>query len=189
MPCNPLKVNRRFGGTYRLHFQGRIISRARNQRQSRWQTQPLFLPPTSRWFLARLILRPWRWRWKVFPKRRLTSNGLHGVISQNTVLFENVFVCKLQQLQHTLLSNNWMLKITVFWVVMPCSLVDLHQTKRSGIPVDSNLQSQRCENLKSHFLDPYSYKESRLRFCLRTWQVCRGWNHEVTAFNKENNCN
>jgi uncharacterized membrane protein YhaH (DUF805 family) len=30
MPCSPLKVNRRFGGTYRLHFQGRI-SRARYQ--------------------------------------------------------------------------------------------------------------------------------------------------------------
>jgi hypothetical protein len=33
-PCSPLKVNRRFGGTYRLYFQGRKISRARNQRES-----------------------------------------------------------------------------------------------------------------------------------------------------------
>jgi hypothetical protein len=33
-PCSPLKVIRRFGGTYRLHLQGRI-SRARNQRESR----------------------------------------------------------------------------------------------------------------------------------------------------------
>jgi hypothetical protein len=31
-PYSPLKVNRRFGGTYRLHFQGRVISLARNQR-------------------------------------------------------------------------------------------------------------------------------------------------------------
>jgi hypothetical protein len=29
--CSPLKVNRRFGGTYRLHLQGRNISWARNQ--------------------------------------------------------------------------------------------------------------------------------------------------------------
>jgi hypothetical protein len=29
-PCSPLKVNRRFGGTYRLHLQGWRISRARN---------------------------------------------------------------------------------------------------------------------------------------------------------------
>jgi hypothetical protein len=26
-PCSPLKINRRFGGTYRLHYSGRIISR------------------------------------------------------------------------------------------------------------------------------------------------------------------
>jgi hypothetical protein len=30
-PCSPLSVNRRFGGTYRLHIQGRRISRARYQ--------------------------------------------------------------------------------------------------------------------------------------------------------------
>jgi hypothetical protein len=30
-PCSPLKVNRRFGGMYRLHLQGRRISRGRNQ--------------------------------------------------------------------------------------------------------------------------------------------------------------
>jgi hypothetical protein len=35
-PYSPLKVNRRFWGTYRLHLQGRrIISRARNQGDSR----------------------------------------------------------------------------------------------------------------------------------------------------------
>jgi hypothetical protein len=34
-PCSPVHVNRRFGETYRLHIQGRRISRARNQRKSR----------------------------------------------------------------------------------------------------------------------------------------------------------
>jgi hypothetical protein len=38
-------------------------------------------------FLARLIVRPWRWRWHVLPKLRLTFNGLHGVISQKIELF------------------------------------------------------------------------------------------------------
>jgi hypothetical protein len=38
-PCSPLKVNRRFGGTCRLHLQGRRISRARNQREIRWQAE------------------------------------------------------------------------------------------------------------------------------------------------------
>jgi hypothetical protein len=30
-PCSPLKVKRRFGGTYRHHLHGRIISQARKQ--------------------------------------------------------------------------------------------------------------------------------------------------------------
>jgi hypothetical protein len=33
--CNPLRVNRSFGGIYRLHLQDRKISRGRNQRESR----------------------------------------------------------------------------------------------------------------------------------------------------------
>jgi hypothetical protein len=43
-------------------------------------------------FLAWLILRPWRWRRHVPPKHRFTFNGLHGVISQKTELF-NVTLC------------------------------------------------------------------------------------------------
>jgi hypothetical protein len=34
-PRNPLKVNRRFGGTCRLHLQDRKINQGRNQRESR----------------------------------------------------------------------------------------------------------------------------------------------------------
>jgi hypothetical protein len=60
MPRSQPKVNRSFGGTYRLHFQGLRISRARNQRESRWNV-PL--------------------------KRLLTFNGLHGIASQETDLF------------------------------------------------------------------------------------------------------
>jgi hypothetical protein len=41
-PYSPLKVNRRFGGTYRLHLQGRRISPTRNQRESKWQAEPSF---------------------------------------------------------------------------------------------------------------------------------------------------
>jgi hypothetical protein len=39
------------------------------------------------WFPARLILRPWRWRWHIPPKSPLTFNGLHAVIFQKIVLF------------------------------------------------------------------------------------------------------
>jgi hypothetical protein len=41
-PCSPLKVNRLLGGSYRLHLQGRRISRARNQRES--CSSPAFTP-------------------------------------------------------------------------------------------------------------------------------------------------
>jgi hypothetical protein len=77
-PCSPLKTNRRFCGTCRLQFQGqRIIGQAR-----------LYLLPASVWFLSWLIiLRPWRWRRHVPPKRQLNFNGLHGVISHKTELF------------------------------------------------------------------------------------------------------
>jgi hypothetical protein len=65
-PCGALKVNWRFGGTYR-HL-------------------------LSRWFLARLIFRPWRWRRYVPPKRRFTLNGLRGVISQKMALYFYFFL-------------------------------------------------------------------------------------------------
>jgi hypothetical protein len=74
LPCSPLKVNRRFGRIYNLHLYGRWIDQSRNH-------------PLPGWFLARLILRPWRWNRRVIPKCLLLFNGLHGVISQKIVLF------------------------------------------------------------------------------------------------------
>jgi hypothetical protein len=41
----------------------------------------------SRWFLAELILSTLKMGRYVPPKRRLTLNGLHGVISQKIALF------------------------------------------------------------------------------------------------------
>jgi hypothetical protein len=38
-PCSPLKVNRRFGGTFRLRLEARRINLTRNQRESRWKAQ------------------------------------------------------------------------------------------------------------------------------------------------------
>jgi hypothetical protein len=38
-PCNPLKVNRRFGETCHVHLQGRRISQERNERESRRQRE------------------------------------------------------------------------------------------------------------------------------------------------------
>jgi hypothetical protein len=43
-PCGPLKVNQFFGGIYFFHHQGRTISGPRNQHESMWQAELLFLP-------------------------------------------------------------------------------------------------------------------------------------------------
>jgi hypothetical protein len=70
-----VKVNRRFGGTRRLHLQGR-----KGRKQS-------CLLHALCWFLPWLTLRPWGRKRHVSPKRRLTFTGLHGVISQKIELF------------------------------------------------------------------------------------------------------
>jgi hypothetical protein len=62
--CSPFKANRRFGGKCRLCF------------LSVWC-----------WLLAWPIFKPWRWRRHVPPKRRLTFNGLHGIIFKKMELF------------------------------------------------------------------------------------------------------
>jgi hypothetical protein len=48
-------VNRRFGGTYRLHLQGRRKSQARNQRDSIWQAELGFDPQDGRHMLLRNV--------------------------------------------------------------------------------------------------------------------------------------
>jgi hypothetical protein len=84
--CSPLIiVNRRFGGTCHLHLQGRKISREKYKRESRWQAE-LAYHLRSPWYLTGLILQPWRCRWYVPPKRRLTFNGLHRVMFQKIVI-------------------------------------------------------------------------------------------------------
>jgi hypothetical protein len=59
-----------------------ITSIFRNQHEAE-----LCLLPASGCFIAWLTLGPWRWRWYVTPKRRLTFNGIYGVISQKIGLF------------------------------------------------------------------------------------------------------
>jgi hypothetical protein len=57
----------------------------------------------SHWYIARLIL-PWRWK-RSSSDSRLPFNGLHGVISQNIILF---FKCCFQRKKFDVL-RLWML--------------------------------------------------------------------------------
>jgi hypothetical protein len=59
--------------------------------------------------LACWFLWPWRWRRYVPPKRRLTLNGLHGVISQKMILLISLIIyCREQCL--VLYRNNSVFK-------------------------------------------------------------------------------
>jgi hypothetical protein len=70
--CSPLKVNRRFGGTYYLHLQ-----------VEKWAEQDTRVKAGGKKRIKRRY---------VPRKRRLTFNGLHGVLSQKILLFIiNVF--------------------------------------------------------------------------------------------------
>jgi hypothetical protein len=75
-PCSPLKVNRRFGGTCRLHRKGQRI--------------PCLLS-ASRRSLAFLTSR---WKGHVPLKRRLTFHWLQGNLKfYNNLFIRNLFYC------------------------------------------------------------------------------------------------
>jgi hypothetical protein len=59
-----------------------VASIFRNQHETE-----LWLLPASRWLLAWLTLRLWRWRWHITLKCQSTFRGIHGVISQRMGLF------------------------------------------------------------------------------------------------------
>jgi hypothetical protein len=102
-PCRSCEMNRRFGGTYRLRLQGRII----RERGTSVSCYLLTLVPCSRIFL------PWRWRRYVPPKRRFISQDLHGATSQKTTFFtteENLsylYVRILFEPRHNCLKNSY----------------------------------------------------------------------------------
>jgi hypothetical protein len=74
----------------------------------------------SRSFLAQLI-RPWSWRWYVPPKRWLTFNRLHGVISQNKallVLWEPQILHRFSEVTifyHYQLPEYLLINVGTFW--------------------------------------------------------------------------
>jgi hypothetical protein len=87
-------ANQHFGGMYRLHVQGIRNPRVMNQHEQ--VAVDSCTATCSRWFIARGLLIPWRWRRYTPPKRRLTKY-LHGATSQKTAFFMYalVHICKL----------------------------------------------------------------------------------------------
>jgi hypothetical protein len=65
-PCSLLSCNRCFGGTYRLHLQGRRNNFSKNQQTNRWQG-PTFtgvtVVPTSELRTPAILLLPTLWNY------------------------------------------------------------------------------------------------------------------------------
>jgi hypothetical protein len=69
------------------------------------------------------LLKPWRWRQYVPPKRWYLPTSTHGITSQNT----NSDIVKFQVL------TAKCMKMTFLWDVAPCSLVDTDRHFRGAI--------------------------------------------------------
>jgi hypothetical protein len=77
-PCSQLKVSRRFGKKYGLYLQGRRIRQAKKKKD-----EPVSKLQAN--FLLGSLFDP-KDGGDMFIRRRLTFNGLHGVISQKIEL-------------------------------------------------------------------------------------------------------
>jgi hypothetical protein len=75
-PCSPLSFNRRFGGTYRLHLQGRRNRFSKTSKRAGGKQN--------------LFLRSWRWKRYVPPKRRVeTQRTTRRLIPEDDTLHHN----------------------------------------------------------------------------------------------------
>jgi hypothetical protein len=82
MPCSLVEVYRHFGGSYSLCFQDRSSDEANNLRKTSSKYSEL----------GCLTLRAWRWRRYSPLKLRWNYIKLHGVKSQNTLLFTLCYI-------------------------------------------------------------------------------------------------
>jgi hypothetical protein len=88
-PCSLLRFNRRFGGTYRLHLQGR---------RNKFSNACCLL---ACWFLLKFFFRPWRWMKAICSSetsvetQRTTRRHIPEVDTLRKVcLAQNVYFCK-----------------------------------------------------------------------------------------------
>jgi hypothetical protein len=71
-PCSPVRIHRRFGGRYYLNLHCRKTSQSRNQQEGRSCLSLVF--------------------WLIYSRTLKKEARLHGVTSQNTVLFNRKHV-------------------------------------------------------------------------------------------------
>jgi hypothetical protein len=112
-PYSPLQINQHFGGTCHLHFYGQRIRKQ--------------LHATCFMLVSCLAYSsPWRWRQHVPPKRQLTFNRLHGIVSQKMLTLHN---CLCENLKSYLFSTYFATEISqqnfhmVLGDLIECNLV------------------------------------------------------------------
>jgi hypothetical protein len=83
----------------------------------------------SRWFLARLILGPWRWRLYIPPKRRWLSTDYTALYPRRWYSSEPPMwepqTLRIHNHTESEIVLAMTMKSTIFWYAMPCSLVEI----------------------------------------------------------------
>jgi hypothetical protein len=145
--CSPSKINRRFGGTYR-----------------RWQIK-LCLPPAFT-LVPCPALRHWTWRRYVPPKRQLTLNGPHGVISpqDNTLQNRDRFLIRVT-------SQNSMLAFLEICTPRCYNILDIftqshstHETQHLTYSTPQHSPCSYCECWLEGLLDHWTYGKTERAF-------------------------
>jgi hypothetical protein len=90
-PCSPLKVNRRFGETYRLHLQGRRVSQKRNQSEA-----------GSKQIRGEIFLRNFGWFQRNTRRYNSedTNSSFHGLILSVLMMFGSLLPISSYRIHH-----------------------------------------------------------------------------------------
>jgi hypothetical protein len=138
-PVNALKVNQHFRGTYCLNLQGQRITEARSQLEAIMNISPQLT--ASWWFLAWLILRPWRWKHYLPLKCLLTFNRIHCVIAQKIELFTVSKILQHRQKEKT--EQDW---TRSHCYTKLCKCVQMYFNSKWSITIKVNIVSYWLRN-------------------------------------------
>jgi hypothetical protein len=135
-PCSPLKANWRIIGTYCLLLQGWRINRARYQRKIRRQAER-YVPP----------------------KRLLTFNALHGVVSHIIIVLGRTHCLSadysfIKSLQRRRIYNYWLLHNNPYTACACACACDLSQEQISS---DSSVIAITLKQTKNIMQSPFCH--------------------------------
>jgi hypothetical protein len=140
-----------------------------------------------RWFLAELIFVPWKWRRYVPRRRRLTLNGLHGLISQKMMLFENYLLKNVANLLNTLLYSLELISLGARWQTGRKETRDkkriLRKTPATGLQQPSVCSTYHIPSDTALMAGPWyiPWPQFKMRVNIQGWCLKCGQNRGGTA--------